>query len=215
MKEYVGYSKQDVLANTDLERARSLSDQEPSLTGLAVALVGAGLAGGAAAKVFGQARNLRKLAISGDKGAMFELRQIADKYHVDLTDVVPEPKPATTPVPNTAPHTAPHTAADPHPSPQHLQAEERGGHRQDSGRHSPTDKGTGSRPLYAKDPKPPGKPRAKPATPTATRSPFRDRIPGISRSGRSSTTRPRRNSGGDSVGRSTTSRPTTPGGTTS
>jgi hypothetical protein len=171
MKEYIAYSKQDVLANTDLERARSLSDQEPSLTGLAVALVGAGLAGGTAAKVFSRARNLRKLAITGDEGAMFELRRIADTYHVDLTDVVPEPKPkpATTPAPK------------PPPTPQPTRIPPRGSYKpkseedvgKPSGRYSPTDKGKGSRPFYAKDPKPPAKPPAqppaKPPAPPATR----------------------------------------------
>ena len=102
---------------------------------------------------------------------MFELRQIADKYHVDLTDVVPEPKPATTPVPKPPP--------TPPPTPQPTRIPPRSTYKpkseedvgKPSGRHSPTDKGTGSRPFYAKDPKPPAKPPAKPATPAATREP--------------------------------------------
>jgi hypothetical protein len=64
---YERYDRQKALTNTALDRARSLSLDEPSLTGFVMDLVSIGLDAVALGKIFRQARHLRKLAMAGEE----------------------------------------------------------------------------------------------------------------------------------------------------
>lgn len=65
-KEWEQYETQKTLVNTDIDLARSLSTEEPSLTGFAVSLVGLGLEGIPLIAAFNKARNLKKLVDAGE-----------------------------------------------------------------------------------------------------------------------------------------------------
>jgi hypothetical protein len=59
------YEQQKTLIDTDLDRARALSDEEPSLTGLAMQLVSIGLEGIPLFRAFQKVRNIRRLVNEG------------------------------------------------------------------------------------------------------------------------------------------------------
>jgi hypothetical protein len=63
LKIYQRYEQQTMLVNTDLDLARALSNEEPSLRGFAINLVTAGLEGLALFRLWRKAVELRKLAI--------------------------------------------------------------------------------------------------------------------------------------------------------
>lgn len=75
VESYEEYGLQQALVDTDLDQARSLSAEEPSLTGLAVQLVSLGLGPAAVTKLFRQAVNVRRLAMSG-RGADDAIRTL-------------------------------------------------------------------------------------------------------------------------------------------
>ena len=63
LKIYQKYERQKLLANTDLDLARALSNEEPSLRGFAMNLVNIGLEGFALLRLWRKAVELRKLAV--------------------------------------------------------------------------------------------------------------------------------------------------------
>ena len=109
LKIYQKYEKQKLLVNTDLDLARALSNEQPSLSGFAFNLVMAGLEGVALFRLWRKAVEIRKLAMERQslsdaigefKAIMNEQKQQAntDKF---LDEVLrdtpagrPEPKPA-------------------------------------------------------------------------------------------------------------------------
>jgi hypothetical protein len=64
-KQYIAYGRQQALRGTDLDRARSLSDEDPSLTGIVISLVSAGIGGAQLLNVFRQVQAVRNLAAAG------------------------------------------------------------------------------------------------------------------------------------------------------
>jgi hypothetical protein len=64
-KQYIAYGRQQALRGTDLDRARSLSDEHPSLTGVVISLVSAGIGGAQLINVFRQVQAVRNLAAAG------------------------------------------------------------------------------------------------------------------------------------------------------
>ena len=66
-KEWDKYSKQKILVNTDLDLARSLSSEEPSLTGFALSLVNLGFEAIPLVGAFNKARRLKTLVLAGDE----------------------------------------------------------------------------------------------------------------------------------------------------
>jgi hypothetical protein len=75
LKIYEKYERQKLLVNTDLDLARSLSNEQPSLRGFAMNLVAAGLEGFALFRLWRKAVELRKLA-----GEPQSLRQAVDEF---------------------------------------------------------------------------------------------------------------------------------------
>ncbi len=63
--EWEKYSNQKILSNTHLDIARSLSTEEPSLTGFAISLVAMGLEVVPLAVAFNKARKLKRLVLQG------------------------------------------------------------------------------------------------------------------------------------------------------
>jgi hypothetical protein len=70
LEELEKYELQKVLVDTDLDKARSLSQEEPSLTGFAMSLVGLGLEGWAQLHAFQRARELKGLLQRGKDGSL-------------------------------------------------------------------------------------------------------------------------------------------------
>ena len=64
-KQYIQYGRQQALRGTDLDRARSLSDEDPSLTGVIISLISVGLSGAQLISVFRQVQAVRNLAAAG------------------------------------------------------------------------------------------------------------------------------------------------------
>ena len=64
-KQYIQYGRQQALSGTDLDRARSLSDEDPSLTGVIISLISIGLSGAQLISVFRQVQAVRNLAAAG------------------------------------------------------------------------------------------------------------------------------------------------------
>jgi hypothetical protein len=114
LKIYQKYEKQKLLVNTDLDLARALSNEQPSLSGFAFNLVMAGLEGVALFRLWRKAVEIRKLAmerqslreaIDDFKAIMNEQKRQADtdKFLDEvLRDTPAEPKPPTTKVPKEA-----------------------------------------------------------------------------------------------------------------
>ena len=64
-KQYIAYGRQQALRGTDLDRARSLSEEDPSLFGVVVSLISAGIGGAQLINVFRQVQAVRNLAAAG------------------------------------------------------------------------------------------------------------------------------------------------------
>jgi hypothetical protein len=80
LKELNHYEEQKALYDTDLDRARALSDEEPSLTGFAVALVGIGIDALSLALAFRAAVKLRRLAMAGEQDGP-RVRRLVDELN--------------------------------------------------------------------------------------------------------------------------------------
>ena len=68
LKEFQSYEDNKTLIDTDLDRARALSDDEPSLAGFAMSLIGLGLEGMMLVHAFKTAVQLRRMAMAGEEG---------------------------------------------------------------------------------------------------------------------------------------------------
>src|SRR3954471_10648554 len=79
VKEYEHYDEQKVLIDTDLDRARSLSQEEPSLTGFAMALVSLGLEGLPLIHAFKLALDLKRLKAAGGEGE--KVKRLVDELN--------------------------------------------------------------------------------------------------------------------------------------
>ncbi len=79
VKEYEHYDEQKVLIDTDLDRARSLSQEEPSLTGFAMALVSLGLEGLPLIHAFKVALDLKRLKAAGGEGE--KVKRLVDELN--------------------------------------------------------------------------------------------------------------------------------------
>jgi hypothetical protein len=90
--EWEKYSQQKMLSDTDLDIARSLSTEEPSLTPFIVSLVALGLEPLALLSAFNKARRIKALANSGDDTAALvgELNQINMKSRKTLDEALDE-----------------------------------------------------------------------------------------------------------------------------
>jgi hypothetical protein len=75
LKIYERYERQKLLVNTDLDLARALSNEQPSLRGFAFNLVAAGLEGFALFRLWRKAVELRKLALERQT-----LREAIDEF---------------------------------------------------------------------------------------------------------------------------------------
>ncbi|HSC03713.1 MAG TPA: hypothetical protein VLC49_10345, partial [Solirubrobacteraceae bacterium] len=86
------YSQQKMLSDTDLDIARSLSTEEPSLTPFIVSLVSLGLEPLALLSAFNKARRIKALANSGEDATALvnELNQITSKSGKKLEEALDE-----------------------------------------------------------------------------------------------------------------------------
>jgi hypothetical protein len=86
------YSRQRMLSDTDLDIARSLSTEEPSLTPFIVSLASLGLEPLALLSAFNKARRIKALANSGEDASVLvnELNQITTKSRKELDEVLDE-----------------------------------------------------------------------------------------------------------------------------
>ena len=82
LKIYEKYEKQKLLVDTDLDLARALSNEQPSLQGFAFNLVAAGLEGFALFRLWRKAVELRKLALERQtlREAIDEFRAIMNEH---------------------------------------------------------------------------------------------------------------------------------------
>lgn len=146
-QEYVRYGLDKALAGTSLDRAKALSSKTPSLAGFAWALVGAGLDAVGARAAFGEAEALSAKVLAGDEEAVAALNKLGETRGVkQLGDEVAK----TRPVASHSTGVPPRSARVPT-----TEEEAAGSAAGGRGRISPTDRGKGSRPFYAKDPKRP------------------------------------------------------------
>jgi hypothetical protein len=86
LKELQGYEHGKTLIDTDLDRARALSDEEPSLAGFAMSLIGLGLEGMMLVHAFKTAVQLRRMAMAGEEskrlqGLLDELNKIGKEHN--------------------------------------------------------------------------------------------------------------------------------------
>jgi hypothetical protein len=79
VKEYQHYDEQKVLIDTDLDRARALSQEEPSLTAFAMALVSLGLEGLPLIHAFKAALEIKRLSAAG--GDAKKVRRLVDELN--------------------------------------------------------------------------------------------------------------------------------------
>src|SRR4051812_44363712 len=79
VKEYEHYDEQKVLIDTDLDRARALSQEEPSLTGFAVALISFGLEGLPLIHAFKLALDIKRLKNAG--GEADKVKRLVDELN--------------------------------------------------------------------------------------------------------------------------------------
>jgi hypothetical protein len=108
------YSKQKILSNTDIDLARSLSKEDPSLTRFAVSLVSLGLEAVPIVGAINKARRLRRLVAAGEDttATVRELNALGQAKGRRLGDEALADVRATT---AKAPDKPPTTAADPPP----------------------------------------------------------------------------------------------------
>jgi hypothetical protein len=92
LKEFEGYENAKTLIDTDLDRARALSDEEPSLAGFAMSLIGLGLEGAMLVHAFKTAVQIRRMAMAAQeserlKQMLDELNKIGAKHNApDLAE---------------------------------------------------------------------------------------------------------------------------------
>jgi hypothetical protein len=79
VKEYEHYGQQKVLIDTDLDRARALSQEEPSLTGFAMALISLGMEGLPLIHAFKAALDLKRLKAAGGEGE--KVKRLVDELN--------------------------------------------------------------------------------------------------------------------------------------
>ena len=139
LDEYAKYGQDKTLTNTNIDRARSLSDAEPSLTGFTVSLIFAGVDAIPLAHAFHEAVALRRLALGGKDVTelMSKLNQLGRDH--DLGDLgseivdaanaersaakgakpaVADPPPAPKPKPKPPEPPKPKPKAEPKPKPE-------------------------------------------------------------------------------------------------
>lgn len=99
MEEYVKYDLQKSFSDTDLDKARSISDEEPSLTGFVVSLIATGMGAAQARTVFKEAAAARKAMLAGDDAARKTLNELGERHGVGKLgdDVAREAGITTTP----------------------------------------------------------------------------------------------------------------------
>jgi hypothetical protein len=82
MDEYVKYDLQTAYSDTDLDKARSISDEEPSLTGFVVSLIATGMGVAQARSVFKAAAAARRSMLAGDDAARQALNDLGEAHGV-------------------------------------------------------------------------------------------------------------------------------------
>ena len=93
LKEYIKYTTDKRLSNTALDASKSISDEDPSLTGLILAAVNLGMSINDVRAVFKEARQLKKVMLEGEeeaaKAARKQLDELGESHGVsDLADDV-------------------------------------------------------------------------------------------------------------------------------
>lgn len=79
LKEYVKYTTDKRLSNTALDASKSISDEDPSLTGLILAVVDLGMSVNEVRSVFKEARQLKKVMLEGEEEAAKAARKQLDE----------------------------------------------------------------------------------------------------------------------------------------
>ena len=79
LKEYVKYTSDKRLSNTALDATKSISDEDPSLTGLILAAVDLGFSVNEVRAVFKEARALKKTMLEGEEEAAKQARKQLDE----------------------------------------------------------------------------------------------------------------------------------------
>lgn len=79
LKEFQTYEHNKTLVDTDLDRARALSNEEPSLAAFAMTLIGLGLESVMLVHAFKTAVKLRRMAMAGEESA--RLRELLDELN--------------------------------------------------------------------------------------------------------------------------------------
>ncbi len=79
LKEFQSYENDKTLVDTDLDRARALSNEEPSLAGFAMTLIGLGLETVLLVHAFKTAVQLRRMAMAGEESA--RLQKLLDELN--------------------------------------------------------------------------------------------------------------------------------------
>ena len=93
LKEYVKYTSDKRLSNTALDASKSISDEDPSLTGLILAMVDVGMSVHEVRAAFKEARQLKKVMLEGEeeaaKAARKQLDDLGERHGVsDLANDV-------------------------------------------------------------------------------------------------------------------------------
>jgi hypothetical protein len=89
LKEYVKYENDKRLSNTALDASKSISDVDPSLTGLILAAVDLGMSVNEIRVVMKEARQLKKAMLEGDDAARRQLDELGERHGLpDLADDV-------------------------------------------------------------------------------------------------------------------------------
>ena len=142
LDEYVKYDLQTAYSDTDLDKARSISDEEPSLTGFLVSLLATGMGVVQARSVFKAAAAARRSMLAGDDAARKTLNELGKTHGVgplgdDIANeagiatggakrttggggkptTTGEPKPLPTSEPKPAPTSEPKPTPEPKPKP--------------------------------------------------------------------------------------------------
>jgi hypothetical protein len=160
LKEYAKYESDKRLSNTALDATKSISDVDPSLTGLVVAAISMGLSINEVRGIFKEARALKKTMLEGEEAAANaarkELDQLGERHGIpDLADQV-EKRELGAAKPTTG------GAGSQHPRGSRINPPLGDGPPPRS-RPSSFDRGKGARPAYRKDPLP-NRPRASGGT---------------------------------------------------
>ena len=173
LKEYVKYTSDKRLTNTALDATQSISDEDPSLTGLILAAVDLGMSIHEVRQVFTEARKLKTTMLEGGEeasnAARKQLDELGERHGIDdlAGDVErrsgkaaePKPTPQLTPAPTPTPTAAPvpkkkKKTVKPERSqrPSNFSGSPDEIPAKPARRRSSFDKGKGARPAYHKDP---------------------------------------------------------------